>query len=109
MNLRLTAAAATATVLASVAMYPLLSSWRWFWIGAGGVGVTAAVGAPTGARTPPGVACVLATLAGGFLYLNAVFAGGRSWAGLAPTPASLHPLAQLVSQASADTSRFAPP
>jgi len=109
MNLRLTASAAVATVLASVAMYPLLSSWRWFWIGAGGAAVIAAIGAATRVRTFPAAVCFLATLAGGFLYLNAVFAGGRSWAGLVPTHASLHRLGQLVSQASSDMSRFAPP
>src|SRR5262249_22586525 len=92
-NTRLTLAAAVATVLASIALYPLLDSGGWFWGGIGAVIVVAIVGAATRRRAIPAVLCFLAAVGGLFLYLNVVFAGRQSWAGLVPTRASLHPSA----------------
>ncbi|HEY5990693.1 MAG TPA: DUF3488 and transglutaminase-like domain-containing protein, partial [Streptosporangiaceae bacterium] len=109
MNPRLTVAAATATMLAAIALFPLLSSGGWFWIGTGAVIVVAATGAATRVRTLPAVICFLATLAAEFLYLNLVFAHQWSWGGLVPTNASVHHLAGLVTQASTEMSRYAPP
>ncbi len=109
MNLRLTFAAMLATLLASLALYPLLSGWRWFWMGAGGALLIAAIGAVTRIRVLSAAACFLATIAGGFLYLNAVYAGRWSWARVIPTRASVHHLESLVTQASNEMSRYAPP
>ncbi len=109
MNTRLTVAAAVATVLASIALYPLLAGGMWFWYGIGAVIVVAAVGAATRRRAIPAVLCFLAAIGGLFLYLNAAFAGRQSWAGLAPTGASLHHLKVLLNQAMAETSKYAPP
>lgn len=92
MNARLTLAAAVATVLASIALYPLFDSGGWFWNGIGAVIVVAIVGAATRRRAIPAVLCFLAAVGGLFLYLNVVFAGRQSWAGLVPTGASLHHL-----------------
>ena len=51
MNHRLTVTAAAATVLASIALYPLIAGAGWFWAGIGAVIVVAAVGArPGGGR-----------------------------------------------------------
>jgi transglutaminase-like putative cysteine protease len=108
-NTRLTLAAALATVLASIALYPLLDTAGWFWDGVGAVIVVAGVGAATRRRAIPAVLCFLAAVGALFLYLNVVFAGRQSWAGLAPTGASLHRLQLLLSQAMADTSKYAPP
>jgi transglutaminase-like putative cysteine protease len=108
-NPRLTVAGAVATVLASMAMYPLVASGGWFWAATGGVIVVAAAGAATRLRTLPAVVCFLVTLAAEFLYLNLVFAHRWSWGGLLPTGSSLHHLATLVTQASTETSRYAPP
>jgi TgpA N-terminal domain/Transglutaminase-like superfamily len=108
-NTRLTVAAAVATVLASIALYPLLAGGMWFWYGIGAVIVVAAVGAATRRRAIPAVLCFLAAIGGLFLYLNAAFAGRQSWAGLAPTGASLHHLKVLLNQAMAETSKYAPP
>ncbi len=109
MNTRLTVAAAVATVLASIALYPLLDGGSWFWGGIGAVIVVAAVGAVTRRRAIPAILCFLAALGAEFLYLNAVFASRQSWAGLVPTDASLHHLRVLISQALYETSKKAPP
>jgi len=108
-NTRLTLAAAVATVLASIALYPLLDSGTWFWAGIGAVIVVAVVGAVTRRRAIPAVLCFLAAVGGLFLYLNALFAGRQSWAGLLPTWASLHHLQLLIHQAMVETSKDAPP
>jgi transglutaminase-like putative cysteine protease len=109
MNVRLTVAAATATVLASIALYPLLAGGAWFWAGLGAVIVVAAIGAVTRRRAIPAIVCFAAAIAGEFVYLNAVFAGHQSWGGLVPNGASLHHLRELVMQATAETSKYAPP
>jgi len=108
-NTRLTVAAAVATVLASIALYPLLDSGGWFWNGIGAVIVVAVVGAATRRRAIPVVLCFLAAVGGLFLYLNVVYAGRQSWAGLVPTGASLHHLQLLLKQAMTETSKDAPP
>jgi transglutaminase-like putative cysteine protease len=109
MNMRLTVAAATATVLASIALYPLLDGGKWFWAGAGAVIVVAAIGVATRRRAIPAIVCFAAAIAGLFLYLNAVFASHESWGGLIPTGMSVHHLRLLVSQATSETSKYAPP
>jgi len=109
MNTRLTVAAALATVLASIALYPLLAGGTWFWGGIGVVIVVAAVGAATRRRPIPAILCVVAAVGAEFLYLNAVFAGRQSWAGLVPTGASVRHLQVLLHQATAETSKYAPP
>jgi transglutaminase-like putative cysteine protease len=109
MNTRLTVAAALATVLASIALYPLMAGGTWFWGGVGAVIVVAAVGAATRRRAIPAILCLLAAVGGVLLYLNAVFAGHQSWAGLVPTGASLHHLQVLLHQAMTETSKYAPP
>jgi transglutaminase-like putative cysteine protease len=107
-NTRLTLAAAVATVLASIALYPLLDTGGWFWDGIGAVIVIALVGAATRRRAIPAVLCFLAAVGAEFLYLNVLFAGRQSWAGLVPTGASLHHLRLLVKQAMAETAKYAP-
>jgi hypothetical protein len=109
MNLRLTVAAAVATILASVALYPLIATGTWFWHGVGVVTVVAVVGVATRLRPLPAIVCFPATLAGEFLYLNAAFAPRQSFARLIPTGASVDHLGRLVSQWSSEMSRYAPP
>ena len=109
MNLRLTLAGAVATILASVALYPLIATGTWFWQGIGVVVVVAAVGAVTRLRPLPAILCFPATLAGAFLYLNALFAPRQSLLRLIPTGPSVGHLARLVSQSSSEMSRYAPP
>jgi TgpA N-terminal domain/Transglutaminase-like superfamily/Domain of unknown function (DUF4129) len=109
MNHRLTVTAAVATVLASVALYSLISRTGWFWAGLGAVIVTAAVGTLTRLRTLPVIVCYLAVLAGLFLYVNLLFAGPQSFLGLIPTPASAHHLFVLAQRANSQMANYAPP
>jgi transglutaminase-like putative cysteine protease len=109
MNPRLSVVAATAAILASTALYPLVSGGIWFWAGAGAVVVAVAFSALARLRMLPAVICFLAALAAEFIYLNAAFAGRWSWLGLIPTKSSLHHLGALMSQANAEMARFAPP
>ncbi len=109
MNHRLTVTAAAATVLASVALYPLISRTGWFFAGLGAVIVVAAVGTLTRLRPLPVIVCFLAALAGLFLYLNVLFAGPQSFHWLIPTPASAGHLLLMVGMANSETARFAPP
>jgi transglutaminase-like putative cysteine protease len=108
-NPRLTAAAAVATLLASMALYPLIYGPRWFWAGALGIGVVAVVGGLTRLRAIPAVLCLLIVLAGLFLYLNVMFAGQQSIALLIPSGSSLRQLGHLVALSHRETSRYAPP
>lgn len=107
--MRLTVAAGAATVLASIALYPLLAGASWFWGGIGAVIVAGAVGAATWRRAIPVGLCLLAAAAGEFLYFNVLFAHDQSWAGLVPTGSSVHHLGVLVAQATAEISKDAPP
>ena len=109
MNHRLTVTAAAATVLASVALYPLISTTGWFFAGLGAVIVVAAVGTLTRLRPLPVIVCFLAALAGLFLYLNVLFAGPQSFHWLIPTPASAGHLLLMVGLGNSETARFAPP
>ncbi len=109
MSQRLTIAAAAATILVSIALYPVVSGWAWFWEGAGAITVVALAGALTRIRVLPVVACAAVALAALLLYLNVLFASAESAAGLAPTLSSLTHLGQLASRGLEGTSRFAPP
>ena len=108
MNMRLTVAAATATVLTSIALCPLLAGGMGLGR-AGAVIVVAAIGAAARRRAIPAILCFAAMIAGEFLYLNAVFASRESWGGLVPTGQSVHHLRLLVAQATTETSKYAPP
>jgi transglutaminase-like putative cysteine protease len=109
MNHRLTVTAAAATTAASIAMYPLITRTGWFWAGIGASIVVAVVGTLTRLRALPVVVCLLAVLAGLFLYVNFLFAGPESLFRLIPTPASVHHLLWLVGRANSQMARYAPP
>ena len=102
MNIRLTVAAGVATVLASIALYPLLAGGGWFWGGIGAAIVIGGIGVATRRRPLPAAACLLAAVGGEFLYLNAVFAHRQSLAGVVPTWSSVRYLRLLVTQATAE-------
>jgi transglutaminase-like putative cysteine protease len=109
MNHRLTVTAAAATVLASVAMYPLIETTGWFFAGIGAVIVVAGAGTLTRLRALPAAVCLLATLAGLFLYLNLLFAGHESLLRVIPTRASVDHLIWLAERAHAETAKAPPP
>ena len=109
MNHRLTRTAAAATVLASLALYPLITGTGWFFAGVGAVIVVAAVGTLTRLRPLPATVCFLAALAGLLLYLNVLFAGPQSFHWLIPTPASIGHLLLMVRLGNSETAGYAPP
>ncbi|HEV3292811.1 MAG TPA: DUF3488 and transglutaminase-like domain-containing protein [Streptosporangiaceae bacterium] len=109
MNHRLTVTAAAATVLASLALYPLVARTGWFWAGMGATAVVAGIGTLTRLRTLPVVVCFLAELAGLFLYLNLVFAYRQSLYRVLPTGASVRHLLWLLGRANAELAKYAPP
>jgi hypothetical protein len=106
---RLTIAAATATIAASLSLYPMVSGWLWFWEGVGAVAVAALAGALTRLRVLPWVLCAVIGLAAQVLYLNVLLSSARSGGRLIPTAASLHHLWRLAQLGLDGTARFAPP
>jgi transglutaminase-like putative cysteine protease len=101
-------AAAAATVITAICLMPLLTQPSWL-ARIGGLVLLAAVAATAIARK------VLALLAGActylgalLLYLNLVFAAGRSFGWLVPTTDSLHQLTRLASAGYAEHI-YAPP
>lgn len=109
MNHRLTVTAAIATMLASVALYPLVAKTAWFWAGVGAILVVAVTGTLTRLRTLPVAVCLLAELAALFGYLNLLFAARYSAFGGLPTRASVHHLLFLLGRANTEMGKYAPP
>jgi TgpA N-terminal domain len=106
---RRTLAAAAATILASVSMYPLFSGTAWFFGGIGAVIVVALVGTLTRRRRLPVAACLGAGAAGLLLYLNLVFSSGHSLLHLLPTGTSLGNLWDLAGRGFTESAKYAPP
>jgi hypothetical protein len=100
-------AAAATSVLALIAVTPLLAdpSWALKALGVAIVAITA--GSRPRFRVLQVLACPIAYLAALLIYLNAVFAGRLSMAGILPTPASLSYLSSLVGQGMGE--RYFPP
>jgi transglutaminase-like putative cysteine protease len=106
---RRTLAAAAATVLASVSLYPIFMGALWFWAGAGAVAAVALAGTLTRRRRLPVAVCLAGGVLGLLLYLNVVFAGARSWGHLVPTFSSLNALWHLAGQGFDEAGKYAPP
>jgi transglutaminase-like putative cysteine protease len=109
MNQKITIAAAVATTLASLALYPIFSGPSWFYSSTGAVIAVAIAGALTRIRRLSPVLCLLGGVIGLVLYLNLRFEAGQSLLLVIPTPGSLSALMHLVSQGMSDASAFAPP
>jgi len=108
-SLRRTVTAAAATAATSFSLYPVYAGSAWWFAGAGATASVAAAGLLTRRRRLPAAVCLLGGLAALLLYLNLVFAGGRSLAAVIPTPSSLGFLARLASQGVSEAGRYAPP
>lgn len=89
---------AVATILALAAVAPLLVSPAWYLELTGMVVVTCVAGSVTRLRVLRAVAGAVTYLAGMLVYLNLLFAGPESTAGIVPTSASLRHLAALASR-----------
>jgi transglutaminase-like putative cysteine protease len=108
-NHRKTIAAALATALASVSLYPVFIGTGWFWEGAGAVIMVAIAGTLTRLRRLPVVVSLGGTLAGLLLYLNLGFEPSQSLLDVLPTPSSLSHLWGLAGQGISESARYAPP
>jgi transglutaminase-like putative cysteine protease len=106
---RLTIAAATATMLAAISLYPLFMGTSWFWAGAGATITVAAMGTLTRLRRLPVLVCLVAGAAGLVFYLNLVFEAGHSYGHVLPTLTSLNRLARLAGSGFDDSAKYAPP
>jgi transglutaminase-like putative cysteine protease len=108
-NHRKTIAAALATVLASISLYPVFVGTGWFWAGAGAILTVAIAGTLTRLRRLPVLANLGGTLIGLLLYLNLGFESARSLLHVLPTPSSLSSLWGLAGQGINESARYAPP
>ncbi|MBV9384542.1 MAG: transglutaminase domain-containing protein [Streptosporangiaceae bacterium] len=108
-NHRVTAAAAIATILASLSLYPIFTGSVWFWAGAGAVIAVAGAGTLTRLRQLPPVVCLAGGVLGLLLYLNVAFEPSRSLLGIIPTPESIRGLLHLAGDGLTESSRYAPP
>src|SRR5215469_15419131 len=106
---RRTLAAAVATILASLSLYPVFYGFAWFWAGVGAALTVAVAGTLTRLRRLPVPVCLLGGLAGLLLYLNIGFESARSWIHLVPTTTSLRLLWELAGQGFRESSKYAPP
>jgi transglutaminase-like putative cysteine protease len=106
---RRTLAAALATILASVSLYPVFYGWGWFWAGVGSVLTVAVAGTLTRLRRLPVIVCLAGGVVALLLYLNLVFENARSFYHLLPTPASLRALWDLAGTGFNQAGAYAPP
>jgi transglutaminase-like putative cysteine protease len=89
-------AAAAVTVIALVAVVPLVTSANWLAIIGGAAVVAVAAASATRLRAFRVLAIPIAYLGALLIYLNLIFAPGQSVAGFVPTAASLRHLHYLV-------------
>jgi transglutaminase-like putative cysteine protease len=106
---RRTVAAAAATILASLSLYPVFYGFAWFWAGVGASLTVALAGTLTRLRRLPAFVCLTGGLAGLLVYLNIAFESARSWLYVAPTPTSLRLLWDLAGQGFRESAKYAPP
>lgn len=106
---KITVAAALATVLASLALYPIFDGPQWFWSGCGAVIAVALAGTLTRMRRLPPLVCFAGGVAGLLLYLNLRFEAVHSFLGLIPLPGSLLDLWHLAGQGMSEAGSYAPP
>jgi transglutaminase-like putative cysteine protease len=105
---KLTVAAGVATMLASLALYPIVSGPSWFWTSSAGVIVVGLTGTLTRKRTLPPLVCLAAEIVGLLLWLNLRFEASRSLL-VIPTPGSISALWDLAGQGLDASKGLAPP
>jgi transglutaminase-like putative cysteine protease len=109
MRTRLTLMAGAATLLASIGLYPLYETGRWFWTGFGAVLVVAGTGLLTRRLRLPAIACLLGGLAALLVYLTMLFAAGDALLGVIPTPSSIARIGQLTADGLHEANSYAAP
>ncbi|GAA4226643.1 transglutaminase-like putative cysteine protease [Streptosporangium album] len=107
--MRLPIAAGAATGAVAIALYPLFQGGSWFWACLGIILAVTGVGMLGTRYTLPNWLVPPAQLLVVWIYLTAVFTGGKAWAGLVPTLESVIGLAKLLATGFADIQRYAAP
>src|SRR4051812_25668507 len=109
MRIRLTIVACLATLLASIALYPLFKTATWFGSGLGAVLTVGVAGALTRRLRLPILACLVIGPAALLIYLTVLFASGPALLGVVPTPASISYLAALLQDGWQEVFQYATP
>ncbi|MER5422871.1 transglutaminase TgpA family protein [Streptosporangium roseum] len=107
--MRLPLASGAATGAVAIALYPLFQGGAWFWTCLGAILVVTGIGMLGSRYTLPNWLVPPAQLVAVWIYLTAVFTGGKAWIGLVPTKDSVIGLAKLLGTGFADIQRFAAP
>jgi hypothetical protein len=107
--MRLSAAAAVATMTAAILLHPLFDSAAWAWSSLGAVLAVLAASLLSGRLSLPAWAAAPAGLIALWIYLTASFASDEAWALLVPTKGSVVDLARLLATGWTDIQRFAAP
>ncbi|MFG2248756.1 DUF3488 and DUF4129 domain-containing transglutaminase family protein [Spirillospora sp. NPDC048823] len=105
----MTVMAGLATLAGSIGLYPLFEEAGWFGAGFGAVLAVAAGGLLARRLRLPAVFNLLAGLLALLLYLNLVYADGRAWLAVIPSPESLRHLADLNEAGWQAANRYAAP
>jgi transglutaminase-like putative cysteine protease len=105
----MTAAAALATILASIGLYPLFETSAWFGTGFGATLVVGATGLLTRRVRLRASLCLLAGLVALLLYVTVLFEPGRALLGVIPTPSSLAAMGRMLSDGWHDANIYAAP
>jgi transglutaminase-like putative cysteine protease len=108
-NYRRTLAAATATILVSLSLYPIFYGFAWFWTGVAAVLTVALAGTLTRLRRLPVIVCLAGGLVALLLDLNIGYESPTSLFRVLPTPTSLRLLWDLVGLGFQESSKYAPP
>ncbi|MBB6343992.1 transglutaminase-like putative cysteine protease [Nonomuraea muscovyensis] len=107
--MRLSVAAAAATMSAAILLYALFDAASWFWGSAGAVLAVLAASLLSGRLSLPAWAAPPVALVALWVYLTASYASQEAWAYVVPTKGSVVELARLVAAAWTDIQRFAAP
>jgi transglutaminase-like putative cysteine protease len=106
---RRTTAAAAATILASLSLYPIFYGFAWFWTGVAAVLTVAVAGTLTRLRRLPVLVCLAGGLVALLLDLNIGYESPTSLFRVLPTPTSLRLLWDLVGLGFQESAKYAPP
>ncbi len=108
-RIRLTLAAAVATLLAAVSLRQLVAGWSWMVPVVAVVAVTAGVGAVLRRLGAPALLLPLAQVLALCVLVTAWFARSAAYAGVVPTGGVISKLSTLAQQGSTAIAQFAPP
>ncbi|MFG3440444.1 transglutaminaseTgpA domain-containing protein [Nonomuraea sp. NPDC047897] len=107
--MRLSVAAAAATLSAAILLYPLFDAASWLWSSAGAVLAVLAASLLAGRLSLPAWAAPPVALVALWIYLTASYAAPEAWLYVVPTKGSVEELARVLATGWTDIQRFAAP